>query len=60
MIRRKRYNIFTCDMHDIFAGEYGTSIPIYFSILKLHFIVLLILGCIFGIYTTYISDKYCK
>lgn len=47
-------------MHDIFAGEYGTSIPIYFSILKLHFIVLLILGCIFGIYTTYISDKYCK
>ncbi|CAD8158490.1 unnamed protein product [Paramecium octaurelia] len=59
MIRRKRYNIFTCDMYSIFAGEFGISIPLYFSIIKLHFFILLAIGCIFGIYYCYLSDKYC-
>ncbi|CAD8074662.1 unnamed protein product [Paramecium sonneborni] len=59
MIRRNRYNIFTCDMYSIFAGDYGISIPLYFSIIKLHFFILLIIGCIFGIYYCYLSELYC-
>ncbi|KAM3129347.1 hypothetical protein pb186bvf_018563 [Paramecium bursaria] len=59
-IRHKQHNMFTADMYDIMVHDYGISTPLYFSILKLHIIILLILGCSYGVYFCYLTTKICS
>lgn len=52
--------MFTADMYEIMVHDYGISTPLYFSILKLHIIILLILGCSYGVYFCYLTTKICS
>ena len=47
-------------MYEVLIHEHGISTPLYFSILKLHIIVLIILGLSFGIYFCYLTSKICS
>lgn len=47
-------------MYEVMKHDYGISTPLYFSILKLHMAILIVLGLSFGIYFCYLTSKICS
>ena len=47
-------------MYEVLKYDYGISTSLYFSILKLHIAILIVLGLSFGIYFCHLTSKICS
>lgn len=51
--------MFRGNLYEYLVQDYGLSVPLYFSFLKLHFVLLILVFLIFGVYYSVKSYSIC-
>ena len=59
-IRRRYLDWKTIELYDFLVPKFGITVPLYFSFLKLHILLLIIVGVIFGVFFSYNSQHICS
>lgn len=58
-LNRENINVWTYDVYKVFAKQYGITLPLYFTFLKLHLLIMVLQFITFGLFSVLQSKHFC-